>query len=77
MYLIFLLSIIFNIIFIICMLKQRSVIEDLIYNLRVKENTIDIARMQKALNSETFTMPPDLTREQKRQHIINSAKNNY
>lgn len=74
MYLFLILSIISNIIFIIFLLKQRGDIEDLICDLRIKENIIDIDRMEKALNSEVFTMPSNLTKEQKRQHIINSAK---
>lgn len=74
MYLFLVLSLIFNIIFIVFILKQRGDIESLICDLRTKENIIDINRMEKALNSEVFTMPSNLTKEQKRQHIINSAK---
>lgn len=74
MYLFLVLSLIFNIIFIVFILKQRGDIESLIYDLRTKENIIDIDRMEKALNSEVFTMPSNLTKEQKRQYIINSAK---
>lgn len=92
MYLFLVLSLIFNIIFIVFILKQRGDIESLIYDLRTKENIIDIDRLQKAIDTPRYqiaeedyesvdsireallALAPDLTKEQKRQHIINSAK---
>ncbi|WP_245809066.1 hypothetical protein [Acinetobacter populi] len=35
---------------------------------------ISISRMQKALAAERFRMPEGLSREEKRQHILNAAK---
>ncbi len=40
---------------------------------RNKHVKIDVERMSVALDSEVFTMPKGLSREQKRQFIIGSA----
>lgn len=34
----------------------------------------DMERMKEAMESESFTMPPNLTKDEKRQFIINCAR---
>lgn len=76
MYICLIVSLIFNVIFILLLINQRMILEDFIYKYREKENNnslFDIDRMEEALNSESFTMPSNLSREQKRKFIIDCA----
>lgn len=55
--------------------REKSIINDDSYNNQTDVVIIDIERMQQAIESPRHLMPSGLSREEKRQHILNTARN--